>query len=112
VVVAKHTKSNFLSTQFPLCIINGDAQHLLAIAHTSFRIIHDDEAEAHKRPILRRISQQDMPDDCLSYDSRERIHIIILVLLLHLLRLSREFFVPVGTPKPEGVLVLAPTQYG
>ena len=51
-IITKHTKGNLLSTQFPLCIIDGETQHPLAIAHTSFRIVHDDEAESDDTFIL------------------------------------------------------------
>jgi hypothetical protein len=42
----------------------------------------------------------------------KRIHIIALVLLHHLFWLSREILVPICTPKPEGMLILAPVQNG
>ena len=47
----------------------------------------------------------------LSNKSRKRICIISFVLLHHLLWLGWEILIPVSTPEPERMLVLAPTQY-
>ena len=51
-----------------------------------------------------------MPNDEIVNNSCERIHVIAIVLLHHLIRLSWKILIPVGTPEPEGMLILTPTE--
>ena len=110
-IIVKDAQRYPLGSQFVFRLPDSQLEHLLAIALASQFVIDNHEAEAHHGFILRRVSQQDMPDDGIPDDSRKGIHIVATVLLHHILRLCREVLIPVCTPPAERLLVLAPTQY-
>ena len=90
---------------------DSQLEHLLAPTFASQFVIDNHEAEAHQGFVLRRVSQQDMPDDGIPDDSRKRIRVVAAVLLQINLMCCAGKSLYLSALKAECLSVLAPTQY-